>query len=56
MVPNYMMWYMKISLPYLEPLPPGDPPRPAEVDAIINEEVEANGQRTTTLVSKMLDI
>jgi hypothetical protein len=49
-----MMWYMKISLPYLEPLPPGDPPRPVEVDAIIHEEAE--GYRTTSFVSKMLDI
>ncbi|MCI93732.1 hypothetical protein A2U01_0115030, partial [Trifolium medium] len=36
--------------------PPGNPPRPAELDAIIHEEVEAEGQRTTTLVANMLDI
>ncbi|MCI35512.1 hypothetical protein A2U01_0056733, partial [Trifolium medium] len=48
MVPNYMTWYVKISHPYLEPLPLGDPPRPAELDAIIHEETD--GQRTTTLV------
>jgi hypothetical protein len=45
---------MKISHPYLEPLPTGDLPRLAEVDAIIHEEAE--GYRTTSFVSKMLDI
>ncbi|KAK2381538.1 hypothetical protein QL285_069129 [Trifolium repens] len=54
MVPNYMTWHMKISHPYLEPLPTGDLPRLAEVDAIIHEEAE--GYRTTSFVSKMLDI
>jgi hypothetical protein len=47
---------MKISYPYLETLSAGDPPRPAEVHAIIHKEVESEGQRTTTFVSKMLDI
>ncbi|PNX55437.1 IMP dehydrogenase/GMP reductase related, partial [Trifolium pratense] len=56
MAPNYMTWYMKISHPYLESLPPGDPPRPAELDTIIYEEAEADGQRTTTLITSMLDI
>ncbi|GAU13434.1 hypothetical protein TSUD_127300 [Trifolium subterraneum] len=45
---------MKISHPYLEPLPQGDPPMLAEFDAIIHE--EADGQRTTTLATNMLDI
>ncbi|MCI88139.1 hypothetical protein A2U01_0109425, partial [Trifolium medium] len=44
----------KISHPYLEPLPPGDPPRPAELDAIIHE--EADGQWMATFVTSMLDI
>ncbi|GAU21725.1 hypothetical protein TSUD_328500 [Trifolium subterraneum] len=40
MTPNYMTWYMKISHSYLEPLPAGDLPRPAELDVIIDEEAE----------------
>ena len=54
--PNYMTWYMKISHPYLEPLPAGDPPRPAELDANINDEAQDDGQRMATYVSKMLHI
>jgi hypothetical protein len=47
---------MKISHPYLEPLPAGDPPRPAELDANINDEAQDDGQRMATYVSKMLHI
>jgi hypothetical protein len=54
--PNYMTWYMKISHPYLEPLPQGDPPRPADLDAIIHDEAQAEGQRMATCVSKMFHI
>ncbi|MCI26404.1 hypothetical protein A2U01_0047599, partial [Trifolium medium] len=56
MAPNYMTWYMKISDPYLEPLPPRDPSRPAKLDAIIHDEAKAEGQRTTNLVANMLEI
>jgi hypothetical protein len=34
--PDYITWYIEISHPYLEPLPAGDLPRPAEIDAIIH--------------------
>jgi hypothetical protein len=54
--PDYMMWYMKISHLYLEPLPEEDPPRPTEFDAIIHDEAQAEGQRMATYVSKMLHI
>jgi hypothetical protein len=47
---------MKISHPYLEPMPQRDPPRPVELDAIIHEEARAEGQRMATCVSKMLHI
>ncbi|MCI41909.1 hypothetical protein A2U01_0063143, partial [Trifolium medium] len=47
---------MKILYPYLEPLQPGDPPRPVELDAIIHKEAEVEDQRTTNLVANMLDI
>ncbi|MCI12234.1 hypothetical protein A2U01_0033337 [Trifolium medium] len=56
MASNYMTWYIKNSHPYLEPLPPGDPPRSAELDAIIHEEAEADGHRMATFVTSMLDI
>ncbi|GAU34819.1 hypothetical protein TSUD_394450 [Trifolium subterraneum] len=56
MAPNYTTWYIRISHLYLEPLPPGDLPRPAKLNAIIHEEAEVDGQRTTTLVTNTLDI
>ncbi|GAU49653.1 hypothetical protein TSUD_245600 [Trifolium subterraneum] len=56
MTPKYMTWNMKISHPYLEPLLQVDAPRPVELDPIIHEEAEVEGQRTTTLVASMLDI
>jgi hypothetical protein len=43
-----LIYPLKISYLYLEPLLAGDPLRPVEVDAIIHEEDEADGQRTTT--------
>jgi hypothetical protein len=46
-----MMWYMKISHPYIMPLPLGDPPRPHEQDALIEDEAEAKGGRATNLIS-----
>ncbi|MCI52458.1 putative IMP dehydrogenase/GMP reductase, partial [Trifolium medium] len=40
---GYMRWYFQISYPYMRPLPPGDPPRPCEAEAIIEEEAELEG-------------
>ncbi|MCI61673.1 hypothetical protein A2U01_0082930, partial [Trifolium medium] len=37
--------------PYLEPLPPRNPPRPAEMDDIFPEEAEVKGERTSYLVA-----
>jgi hypothetical protein len=45
------MWYMKISHPYIMPLPLGDLPRPHEQDALIEDEAKAKGGRATNLVS-----
>ncbi|CAJ2639984.1 unnamed protein product [Trifolium pratense] len=36
--PGYMRWYFRISHPYMIPLPPGDPPRPFEMEALIEED------------------
>ncbi|MCI47528.1 hypothetical protein A2U01_0068770, partial [Trifolium medium] len=41
--PGYMRWYFRISHSYMLPLPPGDPPRPCEVEALVEEEAEAEG-------------
>jgi hypothetical protein len=54
--PNYMTWYKKISHSNLEPLPQGDSPRPVELDVIIHDKAQAEGQRMATCVSKMLHI
>ncbi|KAK2443670.1 hypothetical protein QL285_014755 [Trifolium repens] len=56
MAPDYMTWYMKISHPYLEALPQGDTPRPDDIDAIIHDEAQVEGQRMATYVSKVLHI
>ncbi|KAK2367101.1 hypothetical protein QL285_080419 [Trifolium repens] len=54
-----MTWYMKISHPYSLPLPVRNWPR-ADLDAVINEEVEAEaeaeGKRTPDLVATMSQI
>ncbi|MCI08563.1 hypothetical protein A2U01_0029640, partial [Trifolium medium] len=51
--PNYMMWYMKISHPYIIALPPGNPLQLAELDAIVQQEqlLRARGQLTWSLDS-----
>jgi hypothetical protein len=47
--PNYMQWYFRISHPYRLPLPQGDPPRPCEREASIEEEAYMAGPPTTHL-------
>ncbi|WJX46657.1 hypothetical protein P8452_33435 [Trifolium repens] len=42
----YMTWYMKISNLYLKSLPPGNPPRQVELDAIVHKEAAIEGDRT----------
>ncbi|MCI51509.1 hypothetical protein A2U01_0072753, partial [Trifolium medium] len=39
----YMRWYFWISHPYMRPLPPGDPSRPCEHEALMEEEAERGG-------------
>ncbi|MCI29021.1 hypothetical protein A2U01_0050225, partial [Trifolium medium] len=46
---GYMRWYFRISHLYIMPLPLGDPPRPCEYEAIIEEEVGAKGPLATGL-------
>ncbi|MCI53038.1 putative IMP dehydrogenase/GMP reductase, partial [Trifolium medium] len=41
--PGYIRWYFRISHPYMRLLPPRDPPRPCEAEAIIEEEAELEG-------------
>ncbi|MCI59376.1 hypothetical protein A2U01_0080631, partial [Trifolium medium] len=36
---------------YLKPLPLGNLPRPVKLDAIVQEEAEVEGERTTDLVA-----
>ncbi|MCI40431.1 hypothetical protein A2U01_0061664, partial [Trifolium medium] len=39
--PGYMRWYFQISRSYMRPLPPRDPMRPCEQEAIIEEEAQS---------------
>ncbi|MCI54587.1 hypothetical protein A2U01_0075837, partial [Trifolium medium] len=48
-----MRWYFRISHPYMLPLPPGDPSRPCEAEAIIEDEAEADGPLATSLTSRI---
>ncbi|MCI39154.1 putative IMP dehydrogenase/GMP reductase, partial [Trifolium medium] len=45
--PGYMRWYFLISHPYMRPLPPGEPLRPCEQEALIEEEAEMEGALAT---------
>ncbi|MCI40778.1 hypothetical protein A2U01_0062011, partial [Trifolium medium] len=57
--PGYMRWYFRISHPYMMPLPQGDPPRPCEHEAIIEEEAQTEGPlatRLTTRINRMRQI
>jgi hypothetical protein len=47
---------MKISHLYLKPLPPGNPSRLVELNAIIQEEAEAGVEKITNLVASMREI
>ncbi|MCI95520.1 hypothetical protein A2U01_0116818, partial [Trifolium medium] len=42
------------SHPYMMPLPPGDPPRPCEAEAIIEEKVEAKGPLAISLTGESI--
>ncbi|MCI48662.1 hypothetical protein A2U01_0069905 [Trifolium medium] len=41
--PGYMRWYFRVSHPCQIPLPIGDPPRPCEIEAFIEEDAERGG-------------
>ncbi|MCH99483.1 hypothetical protein A2U01_0020497 [Trifolium medium] len=48
-----MMWYFHISHPYMMPLPPRDPPRPCEQEAIIEEEAQRECPIDTSLTNRI---
>jgi hypothetical protein len=50
---GYMQRYFRISHPYMLPLPQGDPPRPCEPEAIMEQEAEMAGPLTTRLESRL---
>jgi hypothetical protein len=54
--PGYMRWYFKISHPYMTPLPRGDPPRPCEREAIMEEQAELAGPLATRLEGNLTEI
>ncbi|MCH80404.1 serine/threonine-protein phosphatase 7 long form-like protein, partial [Trifolium medium] len=41
---DYMTWYMKISHLYIITLPPENPPRPTELDAIVQQEASTEAR------------
>jgi hypothetical protein len=47
--PGYMRCYFRISHPYMLPLPQGDPPRPCQLEANMEEEAQMEGLLTTCL-------
>ncbi|MCI44348.1 hypothetical protein A2U01_0065587, partial [Trifolium medium] len=51
--PGYMRWYFQISHPYRRPLPPGDPPRLCEQEALFQEEAERKGAIATSLTTRI---
>ncbi|GAU28534.1 hypothetical protein TSUD_156910 [Trifolium subterraneum] len=53
---NYMTWYMNISHPYFDPLPPGNPVRPVELDVVVQDEANVGDKRTIDLVVGLREI
>ncbi|MCI23684.1 putative IMP dehydrogenase/GMP reductase, partial [Trifolium medium] len=51
--PDYLRWYFQISHPYIRPLPPGDPPRPCEHEALIEEEAQSEGPIAISLTNRI---
>ncbi|WJX61998.1 hypothetical protein P8452_47043 [Trifolium repens] len=54
-VSGYMRWYFRISHPYMTPLR-GDPPRPCEQKAIMEEQAELAGPLESRLEGKLTAI
>ncbi|WJX68801.1 hypothetical protein P8452_53136 [Trifolium repens] len=52
-VAGYMRWYLKYSHPYMTPLSRGDPPRPCEREAIMEEQADMVGPLTSRLEGKL---
>jgi hypothetical protein len=43
--PEYVRWYFKVSHLYMIPLLPGDSPKPAELEVLVEEKAEREGGR-----------